>query len=195
MEARERRNAVGVEAKPDSAAFERRVEFLEHLANTGRVAESARAAGFKNSMYVNMLRKKDPVFAEAWDMAIQSWKDELEGEAIRRAQDGVKKAIYFQGRHVMDKDDNPAYEVTYSDSLMVHLLKAFIPERHGDKSKVEHTVTGKVGIALIPVKAISLDDFERESLLMHAQQRPLTAPKAEEPKALAGPKTVELARS
>ena len=74
--------------------------FVRHLADCGNVRAAALAVGFAPpSLYDH--RRRDAVFAEAWDRAIETAMDTvLEPEAIRRAVDGVEKPVYHQGQVV-----------------------------------------------------------------------------------------------
>ena len=76
---------------------EKKAEFLDVLAQTGNVRQAAKAVGFSaNRFYVH--RRQDPLFAQKWEETIQQAMDTvLEPEAIRRAVDGVEKAVYYRG--------------------------------------------------------------------------------------------------
>ena len=75
----------------------KKAQFLDALAQTGNVRQAAKAVGFSaNRFYVH--RRQDPLFAQKWEETIQQAMDTvLEPEAIRRAVDGVEKAVYYRG--------------------------------------------------------------------------------------------------
>jgi hypothetical protein len=75
------------------------------------------------------LRDEDPTFAAEWDNAIEEAADKLEGEAWRRAVEGINKPIYYQGDLVDTVKE-------YSDTLMGLLLKAHRPEKYRDRMDV-----------------------------------------------------------
>jgi hypothetical protein len=82
-----------------------RALFLEHLAKTANVSASARAAGFdRSTAYAH--RQADPEFAAQWDDALEQSLDDLEGEARRRAYEGVAEPVVSMGRvvEVVDAD-------------------------------------------------------------------------------------------
>src|SRR5271166_4676107 len=61
--------------------------FLEALAETGNIQESARVAGVvKSTAYLH--RKQDPEFSVGWDAALEKAIELLELEARRRALKG-----------------------------------------------------------------------------------------------------------
>jgi hypothetical protein len=55
----------------------------------------------------------------------------LEGEAMRRAVEGVTNPIYQGKEHVGDRQE-------YSDDLMKLMLKAHDPDTYAERNKVEH---------------------------------------------------------
>ena len=90
--------------------------FLAALRSTGIVTLAAHAAQIdRNAPYA--ARRRNPVFAQQWDAAIEDGIQMLEAEARRRAIKG-------------------------SDLLMIFLLKAHRPERYRDNLHVENTGPG-----------------------------------------------------
>ena len=55
----------------------------------------------------------------------------LEPEAIRRAVDGVEKAVYYRGAQV-------GVEREYSDTLLIFLLKGWKADRYTERREVFH---------------------------------------------------------
>lgn len=136
---------------------EEKAVFLASLSRTGNVAASCRLIN-RNRRTIYLQRDRDPEFAVEWDDALETAMDDLEGEAWRRAKDGVRKQLFHQGTPVYESrlvkredgstvaelvlDENgqaiPVYEYTYSDGLMAKLLAAHRPAFR-DSSKVELT--------------------------------------------------------
>ena len=156
-----------VPSKRDTPAVglgkKRRRIFLDVLARTGRVAESARAAGFTDTSYLKKVRNGDPEFAAAWDAALEAAADMLEDEAVRRAVQGVRKAIMYKGQIV-------GYDLIYSDRLLMFLLKGARPDKFAERKKVDATVGGNIGIAMLPPMNRNEDDWEKSAGKLHAQQ-------------------------
>lgn len=94
--------------------------FLNTLAATGNVAASCRAAKCERRDVVHR-QKHDQNFAEAWDEAIEAFRDHLVAEAYDRAVNGVEEDVYYQGRVVGTKKFR-------SDSLLMFLIKKERPE-------------------------------------------------------------------
>lgn len=101
--------------KPRKATQKRidwRPAFLAALARSGIVLAAAEAAGI-DRVTAYRERDKNEAFGAAWDAAIDESADRLEAEARRRAT------------------------IVGSDRLLMAMLKAYRPERYGDRSKVE----------------------------------------------------------
>lgn len=113
---------------------QRKARFLKELAKRANVSAAARAAQVERSTPYGWY-KDDPVFAEAWDAAVEVAVDELESEAWRRAAVGVQEPVYQQGKQV-------GYIRKYSDTLMAILLKANRREKYMDKQQLEHSGPG-----------------------------------------------------
>jgi hypothetical protein len=82
----------GRTVRPDRA----REKFLDVLAETCNVSESARQAGIGRRTAYEW-RAADALFAEAWNEAEQEAADKLEREAWRRAVEGTDKPVTYQG--------------------------------------------------------------------------------------------------
>lgn len=87
----------------------------------------------------------DPDYAERFRATEQKSARTLEDEAVRRAHEGLRKAVRYKGRIV-------GYETEYSDTLLLALLKKTNPEGFRDRATIAHTdPTGK---PLFPLEAI-----------------------------------------
>jgi len=106
----------------------RQEQFLKALAETGSVATSAALAGTSRTR-VYELRKADQEFAGAWEDAEEIAADRLEGEARRRAVEGVEEPLVSAGKLVRDENGQPITIRRYSDNLLLALIKAHRPPR------------------------------------------------------------------
>lgn len=106
-----------------------KVAFLAVLAVGGSPTKACMTIGIDRRTAYNW-KSKDEDFSEAWDSAREQGYDLLEDEARRRAVDGVKKAVYFQGVPIDTV-------IEYSDSLLSMMLKGYRSNVFRDK--VEHT--------------------------------------------------------
>ena len=138
-------------------------KFLELLAQTGKVADSARAVGFTSTSYLNKLRQDDEDFADAWSNAIVAAGDVLEQEAIRRAHDGVMDPVYYKGEVV-------GHKLLYSDQLLMFLLRGTRPEKYNQGASGGANVNIKFGVAVLPMTAPSADEWEAKAISMHDGQ-------------------------
>jgi hypothetical protein len=143
--------------------------FLRTLAETANLKVAAEAAGYRTTAAVNRLRKEDPSFDEAIAEAAYAAADMIEAEAVRRAVSGVKKAVYYKGE-IID------HEFVYSDSLLALLLKAAKPDKYAERSQSKVDIGVKVGVAVIPLAAKSLTQWEKESIEVHERQKLLVEP-------------------
>lgn len=119
--------------------------FLAALAESGNVTAACRAARVARSVVYERL-DADPDLGELWDAALDEAADRLETEALRRAVDGVSRPVTHKGELVYvpvdpavpDGDKVPLVEVTYSDTLLIFLLKAARPEKYRERWDVQH---------------------------------------------------------
>lgn len=143
--------------------------FLRVLAETANLKLAVDAAGYKTTAAVNRARKQDEDFDAAIIEASEAAADMIEAEAVRRAVQGVKKAVYFKGE-IVD------HEIVYSDSLLQTLLKAAKPEKYAERQHKTVDLTGKIGVAVIPMSVRSMDDWERQAIEVHERQKLLKEP-------------------
>lgn len=112
--------------------------FLATLAQAGNVSQACRTAGIGYTT-VYKWREEDHDFAAAWEVALKQAIDRLEGEAWRRAVEGVEKPVYQQGVMVGTVTE-------HSDRLMEVLLKAHGGDKYRDKVKAD--LSGSVTIKI-----------------------------------------------
>jgi hypothetical protein len=113
-------------------------KFLKALEDGANVTTAAETAGItRQNAY--LYRREDTEFARKWDEALFMGVGTLEDEAVRRARDGVEEPIYQKGVYV-------GTVRRYSDTLLMFLLRAHMPERYNPAEKRE--LTGKNGGAI-----------------------------------------------
>jgi len=107
----------------------RKAKFLKLLAETGNISFSAKSIG-SGPTTVHRHINEDPDFKALVDEAKEIAADALEAEARRRAVEGVRRGIYYQGERVDT-------ELHFSDRMLEILLKANKPEKF--RERFEHT--------------------------------------------------------
>src|SRR5215213_9033724 len=114
--------------------------FLANIAEGLSIARAARAVGLSDETF-RLLRKRDPAFAAAFEEAYRCGTDALEEAARRGAVEGVTREvpILYQGQQVGVRT-----EVTYSDVLLMFLLKARDPAKYRDRFTPPRTPTPPV---------------------------------------------------
>jgi len=106
-----------------------RLRFLERLARTGSIPLAIDEAGVsRHRLYA--LRREDAEFAELWDEAVEAGIEALEGEAMRRAIEGVEEPVHYHGKRI-------DVITRYSDRLLMFLLRAHRPEKYREHVAVE----------------------------------------------------------
>ncbi len=113
--------------------------FFKALAGQGFITKACEVAGYRRAS-VYEWRDADAFFGARWKDAQEEYKEKLEREADRRAVEGDKKAVWYQGRKVGEVRD-------YSDSLLMFRLKALDPDRYKDRA--EHSHKGGVSARII----------------------------------------------
>lgn len=124
--------------------------FITAFCECGKVTEAAKAAGVSRFTHRDWLESGEP-YRKAFAAAEQAAARNLEDEAYRRAHDGVRRPVLYQGQQVTVKnpetgEDELLWEHEYSDTLLTHLLKGLKPDRYRDNAKLE--VTGADGSPL-----------------------------------------------
>lgn len=98
--------------------------FLAAFRHCGRVDKAAEAAGITRQAHYLWL--KDPEYVFRYEEAQTEAVQLLEDEAIRRAVQGVEEPVYHGGKIVGSK-------LSYSDTLLIFLLKGAKPEKYRDR--------------------------------------------------------------
>jgi hypothetical protein len=107
--------------------------FLEHFAEFGNVSAAARHAGIERKSVYNW-QEHDDEFAIAYQQAEIASLELMEGEARRRAVEGVgsQRRVYDNRGNLVDEYT----ETKYSDVLLIFLLKARAPEKYRDRHDI-----------------------------------------------------------
>ena len=103
--------------------------FLRCFEACASVTQSARWAKCSRQMHYDWL-EADEAYRRAFTEAEPRAHRALEDEAVRRAHQGVRKAIRYKGKIV-------GYETEFSDQLLITLLKT--SPKFRDRSEVKHS--------------------------------------------------------
>jgi hypothetical protein len=138
------------------------MEFLAVLRETGGNVSRACAAIHLTRTRVYEWRAADPLFAIAWDEAVEFGTDDLEEEARRRALEGVDEPVFYQGEEcgVIRK---------YSDTLLIFLLKGRRPDRYRERvtidvNKLDSDIERELALIAAGGQADSPGEVEGESI-------------------------------
>ena len=108
--------------------------FLTALAHTGNVTKAADIADIARSAHYQWL-EADPVYAAAYEDAMEQAAERLEAEAKRRAVEGVEEPVFYQGKQC-------GVIRRYSDALLMFLLKGAMPDKYKERTSTELTGAG-----------------------------------------------------
>jgi len=142
--------------------------FLETLMESGNVSASAKVADVdRHACYYH--RADDPLFAAAWDEAMDISVDSLESEARRRGVQGVEKPVYQGGKEV-------GVIREFSDTLLIFLLKGARPDKYKERVEInEAKVRGMLDNSILPeLLAIVQEESEPaayERILVRCRQK------------------------
>jgi len=120
--------------------------WLQTYSVTGQIRQTSRVTGIDTRSHYYWMNNSDG-YAEAFALARQTAADYWEGEAVRRAVDGVQRIKLHRGEPILveARDENgdiirddggkpvmvPYVETAYSDALLSMLLRFHRPERYG----------------------------------------------------------------
>ena len=113
--------------------------FLLALAEGGNISRAAKRAKLSRTQLYNK-RKADANFARVWDEAEALGVSALEDEARRRAYEGVLEPVFHKGVKV-------GTVRKFSDTLLIVLLKAHLPEKYRENIKMD--VSGDLNISAL----------------------------------------------
>lgn len=136
--------------------------FLAALAETGVVTYAAKAAKIQR-WHAYVLRKEDAEFAREWDSALEEAADLLEREAVRRAREGTRRYKFGKdGEPFTDpRTEEPYYELEYSDTLLIFLLKGMRPNKYRDNVRHEHAGDKDAPIQFQHAHKITMEEFRQ----------------------------------
>jgi hypothetical protein len=133
-------------ARPETIA--KKAAFLAAYRQMGVVSYAAKVAGIARET-AHRWRREDEAFAEQFAKAHADATDNLEGEALRRAVEGVERPVIHRRQVVMAWTDGrgnyvpegaphavrevPVTIREYSDTLLIFLLKAARPEKYRER--------------------------------------------------------------
>jgi hypothetical protein len=81
----------------------------------------------------------DETYPQRFEAARQAACEAVEYEIFRRGQLGYEEPIVYQGVISTDNEGAPITVRKFSDTLLIFRAKALMPERYGDKTKLEHS--------------------------------------------------------
>jgi len=124
-------------------------KFLTAYSVTGSVCRSAKAAKISRRTHVNWMHQS-PGYPELFAEAKEAAGEALEDEARRRAIEGVRKPVIYQGKQVEILNEETGkmeklWEHEYSDTMLAMLLNGNLPEKFKQRSEavikqeVKHT--------------------------------------------------------
>lgn len=122
----------------------KKAAFLAAYRLCGNVTHAAEASEVGRDRHYAWL-KSDAAYAKEAEAATAEATERLEAEARRRATQGVKKLVLYQGKPVM-VDGEYLYEHQYSDVLLIFLLKGAKPEKYRERHNME--LSGPGGVPL-----------------------------------------------
>jgi len=125
-------------------------KFLEEYARTGLLHRSAYAAGFHPNA-LKAYRRESPEFDAEVTHALERFHESLEGEACRRARDGLEEPVFHQGVQC-------GAIMRFSDRLLELLLKRHLPEFR-DKFQLDATFKG--GVLVVPAAAGDVEEWRK----------------------------------
>ena len=116
--------------------------FLRSFEACSSIVKAARWAKIHRQNHYDWM-EDDPAYEKAFRLAEKRAARTLEDEAVRRAHEGLRKAVWYKGKIV-------GYETEYSDTLLLALLKGNAPDKFRERASLEHT--GKDGTPLMPAE-------------------------------------------
>src|ERR1700722_1270838 len=126
--------------------------FLAAFRLTGDITRAAKAASIERTHHYRWIKQSES-YAKDFALACEEVGDVLEGEAIRRANEGVLEAVFYQGA--------PCGAIrVYSDGLMQFLLKGFKPAKYAARVSAELSGPGGGPIVIADPDLTVLSDDE-----------------------------------
>lgn len=146
------------ELRDDHKVAQRRA-FLEHLAISSSIKQSAEVADVGNST-LYYWRQNDPDFAAAWLKALAAGYELLEMEMLERARRGVERKIFYHGElveTVRDYDPKAAMQLLRLHKETVALVRAAQAELAAEPEPVRDTLDEKLKQVNIRLRAFQAE--------------------------------------
>lgn len=116
---------VPVRARHDGWRPLKQLTYIQVLAETGCVAEAAKAVGMSVASAYALRRRPDAAsFREAWDIALDYGVGRLADAALGRAIHGVAQPVFHNGEQVGERRK-------FDEKLTMFLLRYRRPDRYG----------------------------------------------------------------
>lgn len=147
--------------KAEAFRKEKKRTFLAALIQAGgNVSTACDEAGLDRRKAYEW-RSNDVEFAAKWDDALNQGLDALEGEARRRAFEGVEEPVFYKGEVV-------GYIRKYSDSLIMFMLKAYRPQFRDrvaiDVTKIDADLERELAELAAGSEGLALGEIEGEAI-------------------------------
>jgi hypothetical protein len=157
--------AAGAKARErqDGFSAERKRLFLTALSSGASVLEACALVGVSNRTAYNH-RKRDPVFARDWGLAVRMCRAPLELAAFARGVEGIDEPVYRYGKQVGTRR-------RYSDALLRTLLAGEKPRKYGRRAGLvvgRKWLTRTIAAIIAPYKA-ELDSALAELAALKAE--------------------------
>lgn len=126
--------------------IKRKKKFLQQLAISSHVAQSAKAANIATST-LYLWREKDPAFREDWMQALAAGYELLEMELLHRARNGTDKPVFHGGKivaTVKDYDNGLAFRLLVAHRNMVAKTRAAEAELTDQRTELRQTLDQKI---------------------------------------------------
>jgi hypothetical protein len=120
-----------------SRQLARQNSFLAAYRLTASIGRSSAVAKVARDAHSHWMRN-DPTYRQRFEAVQEDAGQVLEDAAVERALLGVKRMQFYQGRPLRYNRELQ-YEIEYSDSLLLALLKRFMPDKYRERTSVDHT--------------------------------------------------------
>ena len=135
----------------------KRRELIALLSEGSFIGRACEAIGVTRQG-VHKLQQRDPEFARQIELARSIGAGVLEDEALRRAVQGVDRPVFQGGKLV-------GHVREFSDTLLLALLRAHLPEKYTERSKTE--LTGADGGPVKIADMMPLEVQQRLAAILH----------------------------
>lgn len=136
--------------------------FLAAYKLTASITKASAAAKIDRALHYQWLKTSEG-YRQAFALAKTEAAQVLEDEAVRRATEGVKEPIFYQGRPV-------GVIQRYSDGLMQFLLRGFLPDKYSQRVSAELSGPGGGPIPVTNPGLATLTDDELVGLIAVTQK-------------------------